>query len=67
MKVGPSETEKRGTPAYRDIFTLDRRGKQPLILRDGTSVEFPDSWTQEQAETWRRYATLAKPAGWKNR
>lgn len=56
-------TRKRphSTPTYRNIFTLERRGKQPLILQDGTSVEFPADWTKEQAETWRRYTGLARP------
>jgi hypothetical protein len=51
-------------PGYRNIFTIARRGKQPLILQDGTSVEFPDTWTKEQAEDWRKYAALAKPQGY---
>jgi hypothetical protein len=52
---------KRSTPEYRNIFTMERRGKMPLILRDGTSVEFPDNWTKADAEIWRRHANLLPP------
>jgi hypothetical protein len=41
---------------------MDRIGKMPLVLKDGTSVEFPSNWTKEEAETWRKHAGLANPA-----
>jgi len=47
--------------AYRNIFTLARRGKLPLLLKDGTSVEFPIDWTKEATMIWRKYRGLAKP------
>jgi hypothetical protein len=50
-------------PPYRNIFTMDRLGKMPLVLRDGTSVEFPSNWTREEAQTWRQHTGLQKPEG----
>jgi hypothetical protein len=47
-------------PPYRNIFTMDRLGKMPIVLRDGTSVEFPSNWTKQEAETWRQHAGLAQ-------
>jgi hypothetical protein len=46
---------------YRNIFTLERRGKRPLVQMDGTSVEFPVEWTKEAARDWRKSAGLEKP------
>jgi hypothetical protein len=34
----------------------------PLILGDGTSVEFPVDWTMEEADDWRKRAGIPKPA-----
>jgi hypothetical protein len=48
-------------PAYRNIFTMDRLGKMPLVLRDGSSVEFPSNWTREEADVWRQYSNLSNP------
>ena len=48
-------------PPYRNIFTMDRLGKMPLVLRDGSSVEFPSNWTKEEAEAWRKAANLHDP------
>ena len=47
------------TRAYRDIFDVKRKG--PLVLRDGTSIEWPKGWTQEDADRWRKAAKLEKP------
>lgn len=49
------------TPAYRNISTLERRGKEPLVLLDGTSIEFSVDWTKEEAKIWRRRANLTRP------
>jgi hypothetical protein len=46
---------------YRNIFTMNRLGKMPLVLRDGTSVEFPSNWTKEEADIWREHANLSVP------
>jgi hypothetical protein len=48
-------------PAYRNIFTMERLGKMPLVLRDGSRVEFPSNWTKQEADIWRQHAKLADP------
>jgi hypothetical protein len=48
-------------PPYRDVFT-DSDRKEPLVLRDGTSVRFPQGWTPEDAARWRRENNLESPA-----
>jgi hypothetical protein len=55
-------TDKRRAPGYRNTFSMDRLGKMPLILKDGTSVEFPSNWSRDEAEEWRKRAGLSKPA-----
>jgi hypothetical protein len=52
---------RKGPHPYRNIFTLERLGKLPLILMDGTSIEFPVDWTKEAAQNWRECASLQKP------
>ncbi len=58
MSAEPFKNQALG---YRNIFTVERRDKRPMILEDGTSIVFPDNWTDEQAETWRKYACLSRP------
>jgi hypothetical protein len=53
--------KRSGPPGYRNLFTLERNGKAPLILLDGTSVEFPADWSKKDAETWREQTGLPKP------
>jgi len=48
-------------PPYRNIFTMDRLGKMPLVLPDGSSVEFASNWTKEEADAWR--AGLTRTGG----
>jgi hypothetical protein len=40
---------------------MDRLGKMPIVLRDGTSIEFPSNWTREEAEIWRQRSNLTDP------
>lgn len=50
-------------PPYRSIFTMGRLGKMPLVLPDGSSVEFPSNWTKEEADAWRERAGLTRTGG----
>jgi hypothetical protein len=44
---------------------MDRIGKMPLVLRDGTSVEFPSNWTKQEADIWRQHSNLENKKGTK--
>jgi hypothetical protein len=39
---------------YMDFFSEQHENKEPVILEDGTSVEFPAGWTDEGADKWRK-------------
>lgn len=54
-------TPKPALAGYRDIFDVARKG--PLVLRDGTSIEWPKGWTQKDADRWRKTNKLERPAG----
>lgn len=56
-----TEVKKARPHPYRSFFSMNRLGKMPLILQDGTSVEFPSDWTKEDAQRWRERANLVKP------
>ena len=36
--------------------------KAPVILQDGTSVLFPNGWTDEDADKWRKGMELQRPS-----
>ena len=46
---------------YIDFFSDDYTNKEPLILEDGTSVQFPRGWTDEDADKWRKGMELQRP------
>jgi hypothetical protein len=48
---------------YMDFFSEHHENKDPVILQDGTSVEFPAGWTDEDADKWRKGAELQRPDG----
>lgn len=46
---------------YRDYFDARGARQGPLVLRDGTSVEWPKGWDKEAARTWRKATGLERP------
>jgi hypothetical protein len=38
---------------YMDFFSPAYSNKEPIILEDGISVQFPAGWTDEDADKWR--------------
>ena len=46
---------------YRDIFGVRDARLQPLILKDCTSIEWPQGWSAEAAKIWRKNMRLEKP------
>jgi len=49
------------TVGYADITSADRARRLPLILRDGTSVEWPVSWDAKARAAWRKGRGIVKP------
>jgi hypothetical protein len=45
---------------YMDYFG-DNTTKEPIVLEDSTSVSFPDGWTDEDADKWRKGMDLQPP------
>ena len=45
---------------YVDYFG-ENPTKNPIILEDGTSVSFPEGWTDEDADKWRKGMELQPP------
>jgi hypothetical protein len=39
----------------------DNPGNEPIILEDGTSVSFPEGWTGQDVEKWRKERGLQPP------
>jgi hypothetical protein len=46
---------------YIDFFSENYTNKEPVILDDGTSVQFPKDWTDEDADKWRKGMELQRP------
>jgi hypothetical protein len=46
---------------YIDFFSEHYTHKEPVILEDGTSVQFPKDWTDEDADKWRKSMDLQRP------
>jgi hypothetical protein len=61
----PYLTEAR--QGYMDFFNPSYTNKTPLILADGTSVQFPADWTDEDADKWRKSMDLQRPDGFVGR
>jgi hypothetical protein len=58
-------TFRSGDPhiqGYGDYFSMDESLREPILLRDGTSVLFPSHWTDEDADKWRKGAGLQPPS-----
>jgi hypothetical protein len=45
---------------YKDVESTIATRVAPIILRDGTSVEWPISWSQNARREWRRKFSLVK-------
>lgn len=45
---------------YMDYFG-DNTTKDSIVLEDGTSVSFPEGWTDEDADKWRKGMELQAP------
>jgi len=60
--------KKPATAGYRDVFGNRDGHRGPLVLRDGTSVAWPQGWSQEDADRWRKANRLEKPyvESWRN-
>jgi hypothetical protein len=60
---GSSPQDRRSAKAksYRDIFGVPEARKQPLVLSDCTSIEWPAGWSQEDADRWRKANGLERP------
>jgi hypothetical protein len=50
---------------YIDFFSENATNKDPLILQDGTSVQFPNGWTDEDVDKWRKGMQLQRPANYR--
>jgi len=46
---------------FMDFFSDNNTNKEPVILEDGTSVQFPKGWTDEDADKWRKGMELQRP------
>jgi hypothetical protein len=46
---------------YIDFFSESFTSKEPVVLDDGTSVQFPNGWTDEDADKWRKSMELQRP------
>lgn len=67
--VGDDEPRRRDRPpwadeteGYVDFFdNSGRRRAMPIILTDGTSVRFPQGWTEKDAKRWREASGYERP------
>lgn len=50
---------------YMDYFSDHHTNREPIILADGTSVQFPSGWTDEDADKWRKGMELQPPEGFR--
>jgi len=50
---------------YIDFFSENNTNKEPVILEDGTSVQFPKDWTDEDADKWRKAMQLERPGNYR--
>jgi hypothetical protein len=46
---------------YLDITSPDKTRRSPLVLRDGTSIEWPVSWDDAARDSWRKANGLERP------
>ena len=46
---------------HKDVESTVATRVAPVILRDGTSVEWPTTWLQGARDEWRRKYGLVKP------
>ena len=46
---------------FMDFFSDNNTNREPVILEDGTSVQFPKGWTDEDADKWRKGMELQRP------
>jgi hypothetical protein len=47
---------------YGDYFAMDESIREPILLKDGTSVLFPSHWTDEDVDRWRKGMGLQPPS-----
>ena len=50
---------------YIDFFSDNSMNKEPVVLEDGTSVQFPEDWTDEDADKWRKSMELERPSDYR--
>lgn len=50
---------------YIDFFSENNTNKEPVILEDDTSVQFPNGWTDEDADKWRKGMQLDRPSDYR--
>ena len=43
------------------LFGDNNSNKVPVLLEDGTSVQFPKGWSDEDADKWRKGMELQRP------
>jgi hypothetical protein len=60
-RTRPRSHVVRTPDGYRDIYDVRDARKGPLVLLDGTSIEWPKGWTAADAARWRRASRLEKP------
>ena len=51
---------------YIDFFSEHYTNKEPVVLEDGTSVQFPNGWTDEDADKWRKSMELQRPSDYRS-
>jgi hypothetical protein len=50
---------------YIDFFSDNNVNREPIVMEDGTSVQFPAGWTDEDADKWRKSMELERPANYR--
>jgi hypothetical protein len=60
-RTAPKKTTPSPPADYRDIYGERDARQGPLVLRDGTSIEWPKGWKAEDAARWRRASRIEKP------
>jgi hypothetical protein len=58
-----SQTSNEELPflsGFADIFADGNENSRPLVLLDGTSVQWPRGWTENDALAWREARALTR-------
>jgi len=62
MAPDKKKRPKNAPTGYRNIFGVRDGHRGPLVLRDGTSIEWPAGWSKEDADRWRKANGLERPS-----